>query len=345
MIIVMAPGATQKQTQDVIKRLEARGYGHHVSAGVERTIIGAIGANEREKQQVAEQLSQLPGVERVVPILKSFKLVSRDHHPQGTIVRVGDAEFGSGHVGIIAGPCTIETEKQVRDAAKAVKAAGAHVLRGGAFKPRSSPYDFQGLREEGVKLLAEAGQEAGLPTITEAMEPRQIELVASLCDAIQIGARNMSNFDLLREAGATGKPVMLKRGFAATVEEWLKAAEYIATTGNLSIIMCERGIRSFDTVTRFTLDLAGMAAAKLETHLPIIVDPSHATGTHRLVGPMASWSRSILTPTRPAATARNPSPPSASPCSWSRCVRSSRLWGRRCRCRFSMNVSPSWGWG
>lgn len=287
MIIVMAPGATPKQIQEVLKRLEARGYGHHVSAGVERTIIGAIGANEREKQQVAEQLSQIIGVERVVPILKAFKLVSRDHHPQGTVVKIGSAKFGSGHVGVIAGPCTIETEKQTREAAKAVKAAGAHVLRGGAFKPRSSPYDFQGLRDEGLQMLVAAGQEVGLPTISEAMDPRQVELVAASCDAIQIGTRNMANFDLLREAGATGKPVMLKRGFAATVEEWLKAAEYIATTGNLNIILCERGIRSFDTVTRFTLDLAGMAAAKLETHLPIIVDPSHATGTHKLVAPMS----------------------------------------------------------
>jgi len=287
VIIVMAPGATEKQIQEVIKRLEARGYGHHLSAGVEHTIIGAIGANEREKQVVAEQLSQIPGVERVAPILKAFKLVSRDHHTEGTVVHIGGAKFGSGHVGIIAGPCTIETEKQMREAAKAVKAAGAHVLRGGAFKPRSSPYDFQGLRDEGVKLLADVGQEIGLPTITEAMDARQVALVAETCDAIQIGTRNMSNFDLLREAGATGKPVMLKRGFAATVEEWLKAAEYIATTGSLNIILCERGIRSFDTVTRFTLDLAGMAAAKLETHLPIIVDPSHATGTHRLVGPMS----------------------------------------------------------
>lgn len=287
MIIVMAPGASEKQVQEVLARLEVRGYGHNISAGVERTIIGAIGANEREKQQVAEQLSQLPGVERVVPILKPFKMVSRDHHPKGTIVKIGEAMFGPGHCGIIAGPCTVETEKQLMDATKAVKAAGAHVLRGGAFKPRSSPYDFQGLREEGLELLAKAGKEFGMPTITEAMESRQIEAVANVCDAIQIGARNMSNFDLLREAGATGKTIVLKRGFAATVEEWLKAAEYVATTGNLNIILCERGIRSFDTITRFTLDLAGMAAAKLETHLPIIVDPSHATGTHKLVAPMS----------------------------------------------------------
>lgn len=287
MIIVMAPGASEKQVQEVLARLQARGYGHHVSAGVERTIIGAIGANEREKQQVAEQLMQLPGVERVVPILKSFKMVSRDHHPKGTVVKIGEARFGPGHLGVIAGPCTIETEKQLMEAAKAVKAAGAHVLRGGAFKPRSSPYDFQGLREEGLELLAAAGRAVGLPTITEVMEARQIEVVAECCDALQIGTRNMANFDLLREAGATGKTVLLKRGYAATVEEWLKAAEYIATTGNLNIILCERGIRSFDTITRFTLDLAGMAAAKLETHLPIVVDPSHSTGTHKLVAPMS----------------------------------------------------------
>ncbi|MEN6303549.1 MAG: 3-deoxy-7-phosphoheptulonate synthase, partial [Armatimonadia bacterium] len=221
------------------------------------------------------------------PILKPFKMVSRDAHPSGTVVKLGRAEFGPKHFGVIAGPCTIETEKQLMDAAKAVKAAGASVLRGGAFKPRSSPYDFQGLREEGLDLLAKAGKEFDMPTCTEAMESRQVELVAEKCDSIQIGARNMSNFDLLKEAGATGKTIVLKRGFAATVEEWLKAAEYIATTGNLNIILCERGIRSFDTVTRFTLDLAGMAAAKLETHLPIIVDPSHSTGVHKLVAPMS----------------------------------------------------------
>lgn len=287
MIIVMATGATQNEIANVIKRLEARGYGHHISAGVERTIIGAIGANEREKQQVAEQLMGLPGVERVVPILKPFKLVSRDHHPQGTTVPIGDAAFGAGSVSIIAGPCTIESEKQLREAATAVKAAGAGVLRGGAFKPRTSPYDFQGLREEGVDLLTAIGREVGIPTVTEVMEPRQVEYVADKIDALQIGARNMSNYDLLKEAGATGRTIMLKRGLAATVEEWLKAAEYIATTGNLNIILCERGIRSFDNITRFTLDLAGMAAAKLETHLPIIVDPSHSTGTHKLVAPMS----------------------------------------------------------
>lgn len=287
MIIVMVPGAKDSDIKRVLARLEQRGYGHHISAGVERTIIGAIGANEREKQQVAEQLMGLPGVERVVPILKPYKMVSRDHHPDGTVVTVGAARFGAGRVGVIAGPCTIESEKQLREAAVAVKRAGATVLRGGAFKPRSSPYDFQGLREEGVALLGAIGREVGIPTITEVMEARQIEVVLEHVDALQIGARNMANFDLLREAGATGRTIMLKRGLAATVEEWLKAAEYVATSGNLNILLCERGIRSFDNITRFTLDLGGMAAAKLETHLPVIVDPSHSTGTHKLVSPMS----------------------------------------------------------
>jgi 3-deoxy-7-phosphoheptulonate synthase len=287
MIIVMATGASQQDIQRVLSRLEERGYGHHISAGVERTIIGAIGANEREKQQVAEQLMGLPGVDRVVPILKPYKMVSRDHQPSGTVVSIGGAKFGAGHVGVIAGPCTIESEKQLREAALAVRAAGAGVLRGGAFKPRSSPYDFQGLREEGIELMAAVAREVGIPTVTEVMEPKQIEFVAGKVDAIQIGARNMSNYDLLREAGASGQTIILKRGFAATVEEWLKAAEYVGTSGNLNILMCERGIRSFDNITRFTLDLAGMAAAKLETHLPILVDPSHSTGTHKLVAPMS----------------------------------------------------------
>jgi len=181
----------------------------------------------------------------------------------------------------------VESREQILATAEAVKAAGAVGLRGGAYKPRTSPYAFQGLREEGLKLLAAAGREVDLPIVTEAMETRQVEAVAEVADAIQIGTRNMANFDLLRQAGATGKPILLKRGFSATVEEWLKAAEYVATSGNLNIILCERGIRTFETATRFTLDLAGMAAAKLETHLPIIVDPSHSTGAHRLVGPMA----------------------------------------------------------
>jgi len=283
MIIVMVPNATEEQILEVVRRLEDRGYGHHISRGVERTIIGAIGAPEGEKQAVAEQLSRLSGVERVVPILKPYKLVSREHHPETTPVKIGEFVFGRQRVGVIAGPCSIESREQLMQTAEHVKAAGAIALRGGAFKPRTSPYAFQGLGKEGLEMLAEARQRTGLPVVTEVMDQRQVELVAEYADALQIGARNMANFDLLREVGRIEKPVVLKRGYAATVEEWLQAAEYVASEGNLQIVLCERGIRTFETATRFTLDLGGALAAKLETHLPIIADPSHATGNHKLV--------------------------------------------------------------
>jgi len=283
MIIVMVPNATEEQILEVVRRLEDRGYGHHISRGVERTIIGAIGAPEGEKQAVAEQLSRLSGVERVVPILKPYKLVSREHHPETTPVKIGEFVFGRQRVGVIAGPCSIESREQLMQTAEHVKAAGAIALRGGAFKPRTSPYAFQGLGKEGLEMLAEARQRTGLPVVTEVMDQRQVELVAEYADALQIGARNMTNFDLLREVGRIEKPVVLKRGYAATVEEWLQAAEYVASEGNLQIVLCERGIRTFETATRFTLDLGGALAAKLETHLPIIADPSHATGSHKLV--------------------------------------------------------------
>ncbi|HEY3397309.1 MAG TPA: 3-deoxy-7-phosphoheptulonate synthase [Armatimonadota bacterium] len=287
MIIVMQPGAKQKDIDNVVARLTERGYEHHLSQGVERTLIGAIGAVEGEKEALAEQLALLAGVERVVPILRPYKLVSQEHATEPSIVRIGKVPFGRGHIAVIAGPCAVESEKQMMESARAAKHAGAAVLRGGAYKPRTSPYVFQGLGEEGIRLLAQARAETGLPFITEVMDPRQVEGVAAVADALQIGARNMQNYDLLRESGAAGKPVVLKRGFAATVQEWLRAAEYIMAAGNLDVILCERGIRTFETETRFTLDLAGMAAAKLETHLPIIADPSHATGLHRLVPPMA----------------------------------------------------------
>jgi 3-deoxy-7-phosphoheptulonate synthase len=283
MIIVMVPNATEEQILEVVRRLEDRGYGHHISRGVERTIIGAIGAPEGEKQAVAEQLSRLSGVERVVPILKPYKLVSREHHPETTPVKIGEFVFGRQKVGVIAGPCSIESREQLMQTAEHVKAAGAIALRGGAFKPRTSPYAFQGLGKEGLEMLAEARQRTGLPVVTEVMDQRQVELVAEYADALQIGARNMANFDLLREVGRIEKPVVLKRGYAATVEEWLQAAEYVASEGNLQIVLCERGIRTFETATRFTLDLGGALVAKLETHLPVIADPSHATGSHKLV--------------------------------------------------------------
>ncbi|NLO74918.1 MAG: 3-deoxy-7-phosphoheptulonate synthase [candidate division WS1 bacterium] len=287
MIIVMQAGASEPQIQRVVARLTELGYEHHISYGVEHTLIGAVGAPEGEKEALAGQLSLLPGVERVVPILRPYKLVSREHATEPSVVRIGKAPFGRGQVSIIAGPCAIESEKQILEAAKAVKAAGGAVLRGGAYKPRTSPYTFQGMGEPGLQLLSAAREATGLPILTEVTDVRQLEEVTRVADSVQIGARNMQNYDLLRECGQISKPVVLKRGFAATVQEWLRAAEYIAAAGNLDIILCERGIRTFETETRFTLDLGGLAAAKLETHLPIIADPSHATGTHKLVPAMA----------------------------------------------------------
>jgi 3-deoxy-7-phosphoheptulonate synthase len=287
MIIVMQAGSEPAQIERVVARLNDLGYQHHISQGVERTLIGAIGAPEGEKEALAEQLSLLAGVERVVPILRAFKLVSREHALEPTVVKIGHAAFGRGQISVISGPCAIESEKQLLESARAVKEAGAAVLRGGAYKPRTSPYAFQGLGQPALEMLAAAREETGLPILTEVTDVRQIEGVIAVADAVQIGARNMQNYDLLREVGLIGKPVVLKRGFAATVQEWLRAAEYVASAGNLDVILCERGIRTFETETRFTLDLGGMAAAKLETHLPIIADPSHATGSHKLVPPMA----------------------------------------------------------
>ena len=287
MIIVMQAGASPAQIEKVVARLTELGYQHHLSQGVERTLLGAIGAPDGEKEALAEQLSLLAGVERVVPILRAFKLVSTEHAVKPTVVRIGQVPFGRGHVAVISGPCAVESERQMLEAAHAAKQAGAAVLRGGAYKPRTSPYVFQGLGEEGLQILAAAREATGLPVLTEAMDVRQVEGVVAVADAVQVGARNMQNYDLLREVGRCAKPVVLKRGFAATVQEWLRAAEYVAAAGNLDIILCERGIRTFETETRFTLDLGGMAAAKLETHLPIIADPSHATGTHKLVPQMA----------------------------------------------------------
>jgi 3-deoxy-7-phosphoheptulonate synthase len=287
MIIVMAKEATEEDIQRVVDRLTARGYGHHISRGVERTLIGAIGAPEGEKLSLAEQLQTLPGVERVVPILRPYKLVSREHTPHTTPVQVGNFVFGGTRLGVIAGPCSVESREQLFATAAAVKQAGAAALRGGAFKPRTSPYAFQGMGREGLELLAEAGRSCGLPVVTEVMDVRHLELVAQYADCLQIGTRNMQNYDLLREVGRLGKPVVLKRGLAATVQEWLQAAEYVAAEGNMQIILCERGIRTFETATRFTFDLAGALLAKQETHLPIIADPSHATGTHKLVDGVA----------------------------------------------------------
>ncbi len=287
MIIVMRPDSTEDDLQQVVDRLGDRGYGHHISRGEERTIIGAIGAPDHEKEIVAGQFSVLPGVERVVPILKPYKLISREYNPRPSPVMIGGAKIGGGTVGVIAGPCSVESQEQIMQTAHAVKRAGAAALRGGAFKPRTSPYSFQGLGLEGLEFLQAAREETGLPIVTEIMDVRQVERVAEVADCLQIGARNMQNYDLLKEAGRCHKPVMLKRGFSSTVEEWLKASEYIAAAGTLDIILCERGIRTFETATRFTLDLSGLAVARRETFLPIVADPSHAVGVSSLVQPMA----------------------------------------------------------
>lgn len=285
MVIVMQADATQKDIEQVISRLKEAGFGVHLSEGTERTIIGALGGNREALAQQA--LEALAGVERVVPVLHPYKLVSRELKPEPTVVKVGGVAIGGPEVVVIAGPCAVESEEQILATARTVKAAGARILRGGAFKPRSSPYSFQGLGEEGLRLLALARAETGLPIVTEVLDVRTLETVAAQADMIQIGARNMQNFELLREVGVLKLPVLLKRGLSATIEEWLLAAEYIMREGNSQIVLCERGIRSFDTATRNTLDLAAVPLLHRLSHLPVIVDPSHATGKWRLVTPMS----------------------------------------------------------
>lgn len=276
--------ATAAQIEKVAERLQAFGFQVHLSRGVERTVIGAIGDKTPEK---IEQIEAMPGVERIVPILQPYKLAAKEFRPERTQVRVGNAVFGGDEVPVIAGPCAVESPEQILETARAVKAAGATVLRGGAFKPRTSPYSFQGLAEEGLKLLKEAGRATGLPVVTEVMNPRDIELVHEYADMFQIGARNMQNFSLLKEVGRARKPVLLKRGLSATVQEWLMAAEYILSAGNSQVVLCERGIRTFETETRNTLDLSAVAAVREHSHLPVIVDPSHGTGKWKYVLPMA----------------------------------------------------------
>jgi len=287
MIVIMSPQTMEEDIEQVQQLLAERGYGVHLSRGVERTIIGAIGALDEEKALVAEQLEVLPAVERVVAILKPYKLVSREGRPERSVVRVGDVEVGAEKLAVIAGPCSVESEQQLLSCAEGVKEAGADILRGGAYKPRTSPYDFQGLGEEGLRLLAAARERTGLPIVTEVRDVRQVALVNECADLLQIGARNMQNFDLLKEVGGCDKPVLLKRGLAATIEEWLKAAEHIAAAGNLNIILCERGIRTFDTTLRYTFDLGAIPVAKAQTHLPVIADPSHASGQAEYVAPLA----------------------------------------------------------
>lgn len=287
MIIVLRPGSTPEQIKHVCQRIEELGLQPHLSQGQLRTIIGVIG--DEEKIQ-AEPLAAIPGVEQVLPILKPFKLASREFHREDTAVSVGQVKIGGGHLGMIAGPCAIESYEILDEIAGKVRAAGANILRGGAFKPRTSPYSFQGLGEKGLRILREVGDKHGMPVVTEVMDPRQIELVSRYADMYQVGARNMQNFDLLKELGQTRKPVLLKRGMSATVKDLLMSAEYVLAAGNPNVVLCERGVRSFEDSTRNMLDMAVVPNAKGMSHLPIIVDPSHATGRPDLIPAMARAS-------------------------------------------------------
>ena len=284
MVVVMKRDATEADIERVSEKVSEAGGEAFVSRGAVHTIIGLVGDTA---SFMGLGLDNFPGVDHLIQVGKPYKMVARALHPQPTTVKVGPAAVGRETFTIIAGPCAVESDEQALAAARGAKAAGATILRGGAYKPRTSPYSFQGLGERGLEILARCREDTGLPVVTEVMEPRDVELVASWADALQVGTRNMQNFALLKEVGATSKPVLLKRGFSATVEEWLMAAEYVAQRGNSEIILCERGIRTFETATRNTLDLGGMVVAQLESHLPVIVDPSHAMGHRDLVAPMA----------------------------------------------------------
>jgi len=284
MVVVMAPEATQEDIDAVVELVETAGGEAFVSRGVARTIIGLVGDIE---QFQALNLRSLRGVNDVLRISVPYKLVSRENHPNRSVIRVGGVPIGPDTMTLIAGPCAVETPDQALGAAKLARAAGASLLRGGAFKPRTSPYAFQGLGEDGLRILAGLREETGLPIVTEVMDARDVGLVAGYADMLQIGTRNMQNFSLLQAVGSAGKPVMLKRGMNATIEEWLMAAEYIAQRGNLDIVLCERGIRTFERATRNTLDISAVPVAQRLSHLPVIVDPSHSGGHHDLVIPLA----------------------------------------------------------
>ena len=284
MIIVLRPQTTSEELDHILKRIDELGFKAHLSCGELRTIIGVIGD---ENKLQAEPLAAIPGVEQVLPILKPFKLASREFHKEDSIVQVGKVKVGGGSLAMIAGPCAIEGEEILDEIAGKVKAAGANILRGGAFKPRTSPYSFQGMGEAGLKILRAIGDKHQMPVVTEVMNPRQLEAVVRYSDMIQIGARNMQNFDLLKEIGQTHKPVLLKRAMSATVKDLLMSAEYILAEGNHQVILCERGVRSFEDSTRNMLDLSAVPNVKGQSHLPITVEPSHATGRPDLIPAMA----------------------------------------------------------
>jgi len=284
MMIIMNIGASEEQIQTVLNRVEANGYKAHVSHGEERTIIGVLGS---EPFKIHEQLVYLPGIDRIVPISRPYKIASRELVSQNTVFALDGVQVGGDKVMIIAGPCAVESRSQLMETAQAIKEAGAQALRGGAYKPRTSPYSFQGLGEEGLELLAEARELTGLPVITEVMAPEMVPLVARYSDVLQIGARNMQNYPLLHAAGESQHPVLLKRGIAATIDELLMAAEYILSHGNRRVMLCERGIRTFETATRNTTDINAIPVLKALTHLPVILDPSHSTGHAEYVIPVA----------------------------------------------------------
>jgi 3-deoxy-7-phosphoheptulonate synthase len=286
MIIVMKAGAAKKDKDGVLKRIKELGYKPHVIHGTTRDVIGAIG-DERGKL-VLQSIESMHGVESVVPILKPYKLASKEVKREPSVIRISDAvAIGGREIVVMAGPCSVESERQIIDTAIAVQKAGALVLRGGAYKPRTSPYSFQGMEEAGLKLLAKAREESGLPFVTEVVNPETAELVAEYADILQIGARNSQNFALLKKVGQLKKPVLLKRGMSMTIQEFLMSAEYVMSEGNQAVILCERGIRTFETATRNTLDLSAIPVLREQTHLPIIADPSHGTGNHHYVAPMA----------------------------------------------------------
>lgn len=286
-IIVLNPGATEKELKHIVKKLESRGLQTNISKGTERTIIGVIGDTSKITEEEENAIRVMAGVEDVMRILKPYKLASRDFRPKDTVINVRGHSIGGKKIQVIAGPCAVENKTILMSIAEKVSDAGASFIRGGAFKPRTSPYSFQGLGEEGLKYLADVRKKWGLPVVTELMDPRDMEVIAKYADIIQIGARNMQNFRLLLEAGTSKKPVLLKRGLSATIKEWLMAAEYIMSKGNHQVILCERGIRTFETATRNTLDLSAVPVLKKLTHLPIVVDPSHGVGRWDLVPPMA----------------------------------------------------------
>jgi 3-deoxy-7-phosphoheptulonate synthase len=284
MIVVMHVSSTEKDVDGVLNRLNELGLRGHPSRGAERTVIGVVG---QVFPELADELGVLPGVEDVVRVSRAYKLPSREFHPEDTVINVRGVTIGQGSVVVMAGPCAVESEEQLMATARAVKAAGGHILRGGAYKPRTSPSAFRGLGEDGLRILVQASAETGLPVISEVMDTREVELVARYADILQIGSRNMGNYALLEEVGRVQKPVMLKRGMYARIDEWLGAAEYIMNQGNPQVMLCERGIRTFETETRNTMDINAIPVLKHLSHLPVIGDPSHATGRRYLVEPVA----------------------------------------------------------